>query len=59
METTPSVGDLVDDTRCSDKSGVGRAGLVMAVVGDMVWVMWPSAPEMPLWAPAFRLKVLS
>jgi len=59
METTPSVGDLVDDTRCSDSSGKGRSGLVLAVVGDKVWVMWPSTPEMPLWAPAFRLKVLS
>ena len=59
METTPLVGDLVDDTRCSDKSGVGRAGLVLAVVGDSIWVMWPSAPDMPLWAPAHCLKVLS
>ena len=53
------IGDLVDDTRCSDKSGVGRSGLVLAVVRDKAWVMWPFAPEMPLWAPAFRLKVLS
>ena len=59
METTPSVGDLVDDTRCSDKSGLGRSGLVLAVSSDHAWVMWPSAPDMPLWAPAHCLKVLS
>jgi len=59
METTPTIGDLVDDTRCSDKSGLGRSGLVLAVVRDSAWVQWPSAPEMPLWAPVFCLKVLS
>ncbi len=59
METIPSIGDLVDDTRCSDKSGLGRSGLVLAVVADSIWVVWPSAPDTPLWAPAFCLKVLS
>ena len=49
------VGDLVDDTRCRSPR-LGKAGLILSVVGDMAWVRWPSSPHFPLWAPMKVLK---
>ena len=50
------VGSLVNDKRCRSTK-FGKAGLILAIVGSVCWVMWPTAPDMPLWASADDLEV--
>ena len=50
------VGDLVNDKRCRNPM-FGRAGIVLSIVGDTCWVMWPTAPDHPLWAPIEDLEL--
>ncbi len=52
------VGDLVNDKRCKSAT-LGKSGLILAVVGKMCWVMWPSSPDFPLWAPANELELIN
>mgnify|MGYP001222361853 CR=1 FL=1 len=52
------VADLVNDKRC-EGTMFGKAGIILAIVGDTCWVMWPDSPEMPLWAPEFYLELIS
>jgi len=50
------VSDLVNDKRCSDTM-FGKAGLILAIVGDTCWVMWPTSPDCPLWTPTNDLEL--
>ena len=52
------VGDLVNDKRCSD-TRFGKAGLILAIVGDTCWVMWPNVPDMPLWVREEELEIVN
>ena len=52
------IGSLVNDKRCNDPK-FGKAGIILAVVGNTCWVMWPNNPEMPLWADKKVLEVVS
>ncbi len=52
------IGDLVNDKRCKTPR-YGKTGLVMSVVDDMVLVMWPLSPEMPLWTSVDDLVLIT
>jgi hypothetical protein len=53
------VGDLVNDKRNRTSTKYGKAGIVTAVIGDIVQVLWPTAPTFPLWASEDDLEVIS
>ena len=52
------VADLVNDKRC-EGTIFGKAGIILAVVGDTCWVMWPRCPDCPLWADKEALELIS
>ena len=52
------VGDLVNDSRCKD-TPFGKAGIILAIVGDTCWVMWPGSLDCPLWADKEALELIS
>ena len=52
------VGSLVNDKRCNDTE-FGKSGIILAVVGDTCWVMWPRCPDVPLWADKEVLELVS
>ena len=52
------VGDLVNDSRC-EGTMFGKAGIILAIVGETCWVMWPGSLDCPLWADKEVLELIS
>jgi len=50
------IGDLVNDKRCRSPK-LGKAGLILSIIGGICWVMWPSSPELPLWVSEDDLEL--